>query len=155
MKKTYWFALALASLIFARVLAQPVYVPPRSVVPRTEILENQLPEARVQAVFSAMLLAIENSDYQRAEEAITINFRAQMDKETFKQLYGALGARMERGYRIIFMGELNKPGFKTFVYKLVFKDTQGEVLTTISFNANSNSKLPEGPDLKAAGFYIH
>lgn len=155
MKKVVSFALILGCLILARVGAQPIYVPARTTAPKTEILENQLPEARVQAVFGTMLLAIENSNYARFEEVMTLNFRAHMDKENFTQLYGTIGTRMERGYRVIFMGELNKPGFKTFVYKLVFKDVQGEVLTTISFNANQNGKISDEPNLKAAGFYVH
>jgi hypothetical protein len=155
MKKVVSFVLFLGCLIFARVGAQPIYVPARTTAPKTEILENQLPETRVQAVFGTMLLAIENADYPRFEEVITLNFRAHMDKENFKQLYGSLGTRMERGYRVIFMGELNKPGFKTFVYKLVFKDAQGEVLTTISFNSDKAGKISDDPNLKAAGFYVH
>src|SRR5688500_5029032 len=152
MKKASLFALILCALILVRVVAQPLYIPPRSTAPKTEILENQLPEARVQAVFGTMLLAIENADYARFEEMMTLNFRAHMDKYNLQQLYGVLGTRMERGYRIIFMGELNKPGFKTFVYKLVFRDTKGEVLTTISFNSNKDGKMSDDPNLKAANF---
>ena len=155
MKKTPLCVLGLTLLILAHVLAQPIFLPPRSVAPRTEVLEIQPPDLRVQAVFSTLLLAIESTDYSRFEQAITLNFHAQIDKESFQQLYGTLGTRLERSYRIIFMGELNKPGFKTFVYKLVFKDTKGEVLTTISFNTNKDGKMPDGPELKAAGFYIH
>lgn len=155
MQKVVSFAVVLGCLILARVGAQPIYVPARTTAPKTEILESQLPETRVQAVFGTMLLAIENSDYARFEEAMTLNFRAHMDKDNFRQVYGSLGTRMERGYRVIFMGELNKPGFKTFVYKLLFKDTQGEVLTTSSFNANQNGKISDDPNLKAAGFYVH
>ena len=155
MKKTTLLSLVFCALIFVRVFAQPIFVPSRNAVPRTEILDTQAPEARVQAVFSSLLLAIENTDYPRFDQAITINLRAQMDKDAFTQMYGALGTRLERGYRIVFMGELNKPGLKTFVYKLVFKDIKGEVLTTISFNVNKEGKLPETPELKAAGFHLH
>ena len=153
--KAFLLALVLCSLLLAHVGAQPDFLPQRSAVPRTEILANNLPEPRVQAAFSNILLAIENKDYSRFEQAITLNFQAQTDKESFQQLYGTLGTRLERSYRIIFMGELNKPGFKTFVYKLIFKDSRGEVLTTVSFNANKDGKMPDDPELKAAGFYVH
>ena len=127
MKKPLLFALFLCLLVIARVFAQPPRVP-RIRVPKIEVVETQLPDAKVQDSLTNLLLAIENADYDRFVGELTLNFRAHVDEILFKQIHESHGRRMAQGYHVVYMGELNKPGFKTFVYKLVFKDKGGDVL---------------------------
>ena len=159
MKKTpVLFALFLCLLVIARVFAQPPRAA-RTALPKIEVIENQLPDVRVQDSLTNLLLSIENADYEQFVGALTINFRAHMDEILFKQIHESIGSRMAQGYRVVYMGELNKPGFKTFVYKLVFKDKGGELLTTLSFNADAQGNIVETDKdkarLKTAGFYLH
>lgn len=156
MRKMLWFALVLCSITIAHVLAQPPHAA-RTMPPKFEVLETQLPDAKVQTAFVNLLLALENSDYDRFVNELTLVFRANVDEVLFKQMHESISARMTPGYRAIYMGELNKPGFKTFVFKLVFKDRRGEVLTTLSFNADARGQIVEADKekLKVAGFYLH
>jgi hypothetical protein len=143
-------------LVIAHVLAQPPRAR-RTLPPQFEVIENQLPDAKVQNALTNLLMAIENDDYELFVGELTINFRANVDEVLFKQIHESIGNRMAPNYRVVYMGELNKPGFKTFVYKLVFKDKAGEVLTTLSFNADAQGNIVEADKekLKVAGFYLH
>lgn len=156
MKKALFCAALSVFLIIAHVLAQPPRAA-RALPPKFEVLETQLPDAKVQEALINLLLAVENADYERFMSALTINLRAHMDETLFKQVHDAIGSRMAPGYRVVYMGELHKPGYRTFIYKLVFKDKIGEVLSTLSFNADADGNIVEfdKPQLKVAGFYTH
>lgn len=156
MKNALFCALILSSVAGVHVFAQPPRAA-RTLPPKLEVPALQLPDEKVQNALINLLLAVENADYQRFTKELTVNFRANVDEVLFKQIFDSLGTRMAPGYRVVYMGEINKPDYKTFVFKLVFKDKNGEVLTTISFNADAQGNVAglAQDELKVAGFYLN
>ena len=156
MKKALLLAAILSFAIMAHVLAQPPRAA-RTLAPKIEVLDLKLPDARVQETLTELLLAIENDDYERFVAGLTIVFRANVDEILFKQMFESIGTRMAPRYSAVYMGELNKPGFKTFIFKLVFNDKRNDVLLTLSFNADAEGNIVENDKekLKSAGLYLH
>ncbi len=156
MKKALFGAALLLFLVVAHVLAQPPRAA-RTLPPKIEVLDLKLPDAKVQESLTELLLAIENADYNRFVAGLTLVFRANVDEILFKQMHESLGERMATSYRAVYMGELNKPGFKTFIFKLVFNDKRHDVLLTLSFNADAQGNIVDGDKekLKTAGLYLH
>ena len=147
MKKLSFICIGVALAASPLVFAQPERAP-RTEPPKIEALPAKLPDKAVQDVLLALLAAIEADDYANFARAINDEFKASLTNKVFAEVVASLAPRLDKGYDITYMGELNKGGFKVTVWKLVFKDKGDDVLVTLSIKGG---KVEE----KVGGFYLN
>ena len=61
--------------------------------------------------------------------------------------------RLEKGYDLAYMGELRKGGFKTYVWKIAFRDGGDDVLATLSVKSAADEQQQAAE--KVAGLYLN
>ena len=140
MKPFVLLCLGVAVAASSLVLAQPPLPP----VPHFEMAPHKLPDKPVQDAVLALLAAVEGDDFANYLRVGDDEFQADMTKEKFGRLMDLMAKRLEKGYVVVYFGELQKAPYTIHMWKLSFKDEGRELLGEISIR-----------DGKVAGFYIH
>ncbi len=139
------FALAFVSAgvaVSTFVLAQPpltVRTPPQF-----EMAPGKLPEKPVQDAILGLLTAIEADDYANFLRIGDDEFKTDLTKEKFTRMVEITAARLEKGYNVIYFGDMKKSPYTIYLWKLSFKDGGRDVLGEISLR-----------DDKVVGIFIH
>ncbi len=123
-------AVALCSLVFAQPPIAPAAKPPK-----IELAATELPSKAMQDKLIALFEAIEADDYANFTRAITDEFKTALPKKLFATVTASIGPRLEKGYDLAYMGQIRKGGFKTYVWKIMFRDAGDEVLATLSIKS--------------------
>lgn len=143
MKSFVLVCLGAAVAASSLVLAQPPLTP-RPPAPQFEMAPNKLPDKPVQDAVLALLAAVEGEDFANFLRVGTDEFKADLTHEKFVRLVEIAAARLEKGYAVVYFGELKKAPYTIHMWKLSFKDEGRELLGEISIK-----------DGKVVGFYIH
>ena len=90
------------------------------------------PEARAdQPVVHHLLDAMAKKDYKGFVSQGTPDF-AQISEAEFNEVANSIGARLEEGYTIQYLGRLNQQGLDISVWKVSFSDGGDDLLATLN-----------------------
>lgn len=90
-----------------------------------------------------MLIAVEENDYDAFVAAGDAAFTAALTKQQLDGVSKQMSARMEKGYEMIFLGELQQRGSRVCLVKLKFNDHGDDCLVKLVLT-----------DGKVGGFWI-
>lgn len=86
---------------------------------------------RFDTILKQMLAAVRTNSYAQFMAHGDSSFQAGFTKSMFENMSRQLAPRMEKGYSTEFFGKLNQQGYVVYVWKLEFKDVQGDYLLTL------------------------
>ena len=90
------------------------------------------PEARAdQPVVHHLLDAMAKNDYQGFINRGTPDF-AQISEAEFNEVANSIGARLEQGYTVQYLGRLTQQGLDISVWKVSFSDNGDDLLATLN-----------------------
>jgi hypothetical protein len=95
------------------------------------------------ALFHKLLTAQVAKDYDAFVSDATTELKAALTKTQFEALSDLMVPKLAAGYEITTLGELNKKGYKVYLYRLRFKNGDDDILGTLSLK-----------DDKVAGIYF-
>jgi hypothetical protein len=110
----------------------------------TEIIEDSTPEQSVEKVFTNLMGAIANNDYEKFIAEGNTGFQDAITKEMFTPVSEELADRLKAGYSTVFLGELKQQNYQVYVWKLTFKDGGDDFLARMSLK-----------DGKVDGFWLN
>ncbi len=140
MKIRFLFLLTL--LLCSVSLAQPPRGPhPR---PKIEAAPGGLPDKAVQEAIFASLDAIEADDFANFAHLGNDSFKAGLTKAWFDEMVKLRAPRLEKGYNVVYLGDLKREAYTVHLWKLVFADKVEELLGEMSWQ-----------DGKIHGYWIH
>ena len=116
----------IALCLIARVGAQPPLLPVPE-PPSVSVAPAPLPDKALLEPMLGLLNALEEDRYADFAAMITDEFRAALPPEAFREMRGPIASRLQKGYDLIYMGEINKGAYTTFVLKIVFRDRADEI----------------------------
>ena len=140
-------AAALCSLVFA----QPPIAPPAK-PPKIELAATKLPEKPFQDKLLLLLDAIEANSYATFVGAITDEFKTDFTRKRFEEVAAYWVPRLEKGYDVAYMGELNRDGLKTYVWKIAFRDGGGDMLSRLSLKSVPDEEKQAAEKVAALNF---
>ena len=135
---------ALAGLTACFFVSWTFAQPPLPPAPQFVMAPNKLPDKTVQDDTLALLSAIEADDFANFVRIGTDEFKADYPIKRFERLVALTAERMEKGYTVVYFGELQRAPYTVHMWKLAFRDGGRELLGEISIRDN-----------KVAGFHIH
>jgi hypothetical protein len=94
-------------------------------------------------ILKSMLTALEENDYDAFVADGDATFTAAMSKPQLGAVNKLIAPRMEKGYEIILLGELQQQGFRVCLAKLKFNDRGDDTLVKLSLK-----------DGKVGGFWL-
>ena len=151
MKKIAPFLVVGAVALCSLVIAQPnVALPAKP--PKIELAAVKLPDEAMQKKLIALFEAIEADDYANFTRAITDEFKTALPKKLFATVTTAFAPRLAKGYDLAYMGEIRKGEFKTYVWKIIFRDGGDDVLATMSLKSVPNAE--EQATEKVGGLFL-
>lgn len=89
--------------------------------------EGPATEGTVKALLAA--IATNNFDALVANAAPALKTR--ITKETFTQVSAQLSARLQRGYKLQYLGSLKQQGVEIFLWKIIYKDGGDDLLARL------------------------
>ncbi|WP_414576719.1 hypothetical protein [Anabaena sp. CCY 9402-a] len=101
-------------------------------------------EQQVQRTFTNLINAIEQNNYTQFISQGNAAFKEGITKQIFAQVHGQLAPRIKKGYSAVFLGKLNQQGYQVYLWKLIFKDGNDDVLARLSIK-----------DGKVGGFWLN
>ena len=140
MKRFVLVCLAAVAAASTLVVAQP----PLPAPPHFEMAPNKLPDKPVQDAVLAMLAAVEGDDYANFLRVGTVELKEGTTRENFGRFVDIAAERLEKGYTVVYYGDLKNPPYTVHMWKLAFKDGGRDLLGENSIR-----------DGKVTNFYIH
>jgi hypothetical protein len=136
----------LICLLTATLAAASFAQPPRAPHAPVKIVAapGGLPEQPVQDRILASLDAIEANDFANFARLGNDDFKAQLEKKWFDDMVQERAARLEKGYTVVYLGDLKKDAITVHLWKLAFADKGEEWLGELSWK---NGKMD--------GYWIH
>ena len=130
--------------IIAAALALGVLVGtgPRSV--QAAPAPSAVAAAPVERVFSSLLAAIKADDYAAFVAEGEPAFKAALTKPMLTQVSTQIAPRMEKGYHVVYLGQLNQHGYLVYLWKFSYTDGGDDSLASLSLKAG-----------KVGGFFIN
>ena len=101
-------------------------------------------DASAKIIFQKLLDAQIAKDYDAFVANGTTNLKAALTKTQFEASSDILKPKLEAGYEITGLGELNQRGYEVYLYRLRFKNGSDDILGTLSLK-----------DGKVGGIYFH
>jgi hypothetical protein len=102
------------------------------------------PKKAVEASFTNLITAIKENNYDKFVSEGNSAFKEGITKQMFTQLSAQLAPRINKGYSIVFLGELKQQGYQVYLWKLKFKDGGDDSLARLSIK-----------DRKVGGFFLN
>ena len=124
----------------ALTLAQPQRAPRLKPV-SIEMAQSKLPDKEVQQTLLTVLEAVEAGDYANFVRHASDDWKPKITQEEFDRNAGIAALRMEKGYKVVYLGTMNKPHFTIHLWKLVFDDRGGDVLGEFSIKGEFTGKF--------------
>ena len=138
MKK--WFLIFAVTTFAALTLAQPQRTPRIKPV-EFEAGQFKLPPKEVQQTLLTVLETVEADDFANFVRHASEEWKPKITLEEFGRNAGVAARRMEKGYKIVYLGTMNKPLFTIHLWKLVFDDKGGDVLGEFSVKGEFTGKF--------------
>lgn len=85
-----------------------------------------------QTTLGTLLTAIQADDYASFMRPMDDVMKAALTKPSFEVLVGQFAPRLRRGYESKYLTDLRKKDFKTYLWKLTFKDGGEELVAEMS-----------------------
>jgi hypothetical protein len=130
----------------ASALAQPP-AQERHAPPKIELMKPSLPDESARAALLAMLEAVEGDNFAEFSRHASDEFKGNLTQEQFSRYVNVVAARMEKGYDVVYFGDMKRPPYAIHLWKLVFKDGGRDILGEFSVKVEHNGKLDN--------FHIH
>jgi hypothetical protein len=99
--------------------------------------------ATPEALMKKVMTAVENNDYAAFVADGTPEFKAGLTPQMLEGVSQQIAGRMKQGYECLALGELKQQGFKTYLWKMVYKDGGDDSLVRMTMK-----------DSLVAGFWI-
>ena len=133
-------------LVLAAIAVSPFVLaqPPLAPAPQFVMAPDKLPPKEVQEATLSLLAAIEAKDFANFVRVGHDEFKTDLSFEDFTRMVDLIAARQEKGYTIVYFGNLKNEPYLVHMWKLSFRDGDRELLGEISIR-----------DGKVAGFHIH
>jgi hypothetical protein len=109
----------------------------------TVLLSAAEPTKEEAAFSSRLLTSLEKSDYAMFSVDWDAALKPKLKKEPFTMTSALYAARLQAGYEVSYLGDLNQSGTHVTLWKVSFKDRSDDALVTLV--------TKEG---KVAGFWI-
>jgi hypothetical protein len=120
-------------------MAALVAVPPRSTLAPIGVEKAAAADAaaetadtEAQTTLGTLLTAIQADDYEGFMRPMDDVMKAALTKPSFEVLVGQFAPRLRRGYESKYLTDLRKKDFKTYLWKLTFKDGGEELVAEMS-----------------------
>ena len=101
-------------------------------------------DAQAQTILNNMLTAEMAKDFNAFLADADDHLRAALSPEQFEVSANSVGTRLNGGYDLTFLGELNQTGYEVYLYRIRYKDGTDDTLVTLG--------MKEG---KVAGILFH
>ncbi len=101
-------------------------------------------DAQAQAVLNTMLTAEVAKDYAAFIAGADDHLKAALSTAQFEASSESLSPRLQGGYDLTFLGELNQTGYEVYLFRIRYKDGSDDTLVTLG--------MKEG---KVAGILFH
>ena len=136
----FWVTLGLGIPIFTSDLA--AQTTENAPVTAEKALAPVAPDAAKQT-FEAMLGAIEDNNRAAFVAFADARFKAALTPPAFKSVVDQVAFRLQAGHKILYLGEMRKMGFTTYLWRVRFDDDGDDVLAEMSVK-----------DEKVGGFFL-
>ena len=100
--------------------------------------------APVEHIFASLLAAIKTDDYAAFVAEGEPAFKAALTKPMLTEVSAQLAPRLEKGYHVVYLGQLNQHGYLVYLWKLSYTDGGDDSLASLSLKAG-----------KVGGFFIN
>jgi len=90
------------------------------------------PDQTTQAIFKTLMTATVANNYDGFIAECDASMKAKLSKRMLQKVSKELEPRAKQGYESQYLGELNRQGYKVYVWRLTFKDGGDDVLATLS-----------------------
>jgi len=130
------------------VSAQPPHAP--STRPATvEMAPAKTLDKSAQETLLIMLDAIEANDYANFARHASDEFKETLTQKEFTRAVDLAAARLEKGYTVVYFGEMIKAPYTIHLWKLVFQDKGADLLGEFSLKDDARDKD------KVDNFFLH
>lgn len=109
----------------------------------TAFAQAQAP-AQLETTLKKMLTALQANSLRDFVAEGDASFKSGMTQDMLAGVSSQFAPRLSRGYTTTLLGTLNQHGYTVYLWKLVFKDGQDDLLVTMAVK-----------DGKVAGFFLH
>jgi hypothetical protein len=101
------------------------------------------PDAAVRPILDKLLNAVAINDYDSFMVQGSAEFKAGLTRQMFEGVSAQLSPRLNKGYDVTYLGELNQQGCMVHLWRLTYKDGGDDTLAKVVLK-----------DGKVAGFWL-
>jgi len=89
-----------------------------------------------QGTVNTLLTAIASNNYDNFVANTIPSFKTIVTKEAFRQASTGLSPRLKKGYELQYLGSFNHDGIETFLWKIVYKDGDDDMLAELELQGD-------------------
>jgi len=89
-----------------------------------------------QGTVNTLLTAIATNNYDIFVANATPSFKTIITKEAFRQASTGLSPRLKKGYELQYLGSFKHDGIETFLWKIVYKDGDDDMLAELELQSD-------------------